>query len=59
MFETEVDDDLAIPAFDEAAIERFGEFLKDQMRHQYTMGRLQGRKDAEAERKATEEKYGR
>ena len=59
MFETEADDDLTIPDFDERAIQRFGEFVKDQMRHMYRMGKLQAKKEADDQRKLERMKYGR
>lgn len=59
MFETETEDDLAIPEQDEAIIAKYGAFVADQLRHQYRMGILRGMKIAREQVTKEKAKYGR
>jgi len=59
MFETETDDDLAIPTQDEAIIASYGAFIAEQLRHQYRLGIIRGMKLAEQRVREKKVKYGR
>ena len=59
MFETETDDDLAIPAQDESIIASYGAFIAEQLRHQYRMGVIRGLKLAAEKVRDEKAKYGR
>ena len=59
MFETETDDDLAIPAQDESIIASYGAFIAEQLRHQYRMGIVHGLRIAAQKVKEERAKYGR
>jgi len=59
MFETETDDDLAIPEQDEAIIVSYGAFIAEQLRHQYRLGIIRGMKLAEQRVRDEKVKYGR
>ena len=59
MFETETDDDLTIPAQDEAIIVSYGAFIAEQLRHQYRLGIIRGMKLAEQRVRDEKVKYGR
>ena len=59
MFETETDDDLAIPAQDESIIASYGAFIAEQMRHQFRMGVIRGLKLSAEKVRDEKAKYGR
>ena len=59
MYETEVDDDLEIPAQDESIIASYGAFIAEQLRHQYRLGIIRGMKLAADKVQKEKVRYGR